>query len=69
MCVSMCKPGQAKVLVEYIKGVQVVWWKNLALSVAWWPGTDEDIEEMVKECHQCQVNLNAPAAAPINPGE
>ena len=36
--------------------------KALAHGMAWWPGMDGDIAEMVKECHQCQVNSKSPAA-------
>ena len=38
--------------------------KSLARGVVWWPGIDKDIENMVKGCHQCQVNCKSSAPAP-----
>ena len=62
--------GQATVLEELHQGhPEVCRMKALARGVMWWPGMDGDIEEMVKECHQCQVNRKSPAAAPLHPWE
>ena len=35
----------------------------------WWPGLDEDIQDLVKSCETCQAVKHAPAVAPMHPWE
>ncbi len=41
--------------------------KGLARSFVWWPGIDNDLEEKVKECQQCQLTRHSPPKAPLHP--
>ena len=41
--------------------------KSLGRSYVWWPGFDQDIEEKVRECLQCQQHQKSPAKAPLHP--
>ena len=34
---------------------------------SWWPGLDQEIEELVKGYTQCQSVRNAPEVAPLHP--
>ena len=43
--------------------------KALARSFVWWPGIDNDLESVVKECNQCQLTRHSPAQAPLHPWE
>ncbi|KAK3726335.1 hypothetical protein QZH41_008960, partial [Actinostola sp. cb2023] len=43
--------------------------KYLARSYVWWPGMDQDIENLVKRCNQCQLHQKTPAEAPLHPWE
>ena len=43
--------------------------KALARSFVWWPGIDDDLESVVKECNQCQLTRHSPAQAPLHPWE
>ncbi|XP_061105010.1 uncharacterized protein K02A2.6-like [Conger conger] len=43
--------------------------KGLARSYVWWPKMDQDLEEKVKACTQCQTNQHSPAPAPLHPWE
>ncbi|XP_064469922.1 uncharacterized protein K02A2.6-like [Ornithodoros turicata] len=43
--------------------------KALAQSYVWWPKIDEDIEQSVKSCTECQSTRHAPPRAPIHPWE
>ena len=43
--------------------------KSLARMVVWWPGMDQEIEEKVRSCHDCQRDRPAPAPAPLHPWE
>ena len=47
--------------------VGIVRMKSLAHSYFWWPSLDEEIEELVKGCIQCQSVRNAPENAPLHP--
>ena len=38
-------------------------------GIAWWPGMDRDIEQMVNGCDVCQRNRGMPVSAPLNPCE
>jgi hypothetical protein len=39
--------------------------KALARSVVWWPGLDQDIEEIVRACNACVNSQSAPKAVPL----
>ena len=41
--------------------------KALARTVIWWPKIDENIEEVVKACTECQMTRANPPVAPLNP--
>lgn len=41
--------------------------KATARSYLWWPRLDQEIEELVKGCTQCQSVRNAPEVAPLHP--
>ena len=43
--------------------------KGLARGFVWWPGMDQQLENMVKSCPSCQVNQKSPAVAPLHPWE
>lgn len=43
--------------------------KSLTRNFVWWPGMDEDIEETVKKCDQCQRTRHLPAVVPLQPWE
>jgi hypothetical protein len=47
----------------------VVKMKALARSYVWWPGIDNDIEILVKQCHGCQMQQNAPHKSNLHPWE
>lgn len=41
--------------------------KQIARSFVWWPGMDQQLEQTVKDCQQCQLHRKLPASAPLNP--
>ena len=41
--------------------------KSLARMFIWWPGMDQDIEEMVRGCAECQISRPMPPQAPLQP--
>ncbi|XP_064101230.1 uncharacterized protein K02A2.6-like [Macrobrachium nipponense] len=41
--------------------------KSKARSYVWWPGLDNDIEQMVKNCLTCQIHQNMPQEVPLSP--
>ena len=41
--------------------------KKIARSYVWWPGLDQEMEELVKGCRPCQSNSDSPPPAPLNP--
>ena len=43
--------------------------KALARSYLWWPHLDKDLENLVHNCHTCQMHQNTPNKAPIHPWE
>ena len=43
--------------------------KGIARRIVWWPGIDQDLENCVKSCTQCQLNQSSPARAPLHPWE
>ena len=57
-----------QVLSELHQGhTGVVRMKSLARSHIWWPGLDQEVEEMVKACTACQEVKNSPTVAPLHP--
>ena len=45
----------------------IVRMKSVARSYMWWPGLDQDIQNLVKACKSCQSVKNAPPVAPLHP--
>ena len=45
----------------------VVKMKALARSYIWWPGIDAQIEQVTKQCFQCEQNSREPTRVPITP--
>lgn len=45
----------------------VVKMKHLARSYVWWPGIDQEIEQITKKCPGCLATQNEPATAPLHP--
>ena len=43
--------------------------KALARSFVWWPQIDKDLEELVKNCNDCQSTRHLPPLAPLRPWE
>jgi transposase InsO family protein len=43
--------------------------KSLARSYVWWPGIDLAIEQMIRDCHVCQLHRANPPKAPLHPWE
>ena len=43
--------------------------KGLARSYVWWPGMDENIEQEVQSCEECQKHHKSPPTAPLHPWE
>ena len=41
--------------------------KSLARGLVWWPGIDQQIEETVKRCEQCQQSRPMPTVSPLQP--
>ena len=41
--------------------------KSLARLYILWPRVDQDIEQLVRDCHVCQVNSTTPPLAPLQP--
>ncbi len=61
---------RSKVLSELHEGhVGIVKMKALSRSYFWWPGLDNEIEQLAKRCSGCQVNQNEPAKAALHPWE
>jgi hypothetical protein len=47
----------------------IVKMKALARSYVWWPGIDNDIEQLVKCCYGCQMQQKASASVYLHPWE
>ena len=63
-------PGRLPILRELHEGHPgISRMKSLARMVVWWPGMDQEIEEKVRSCHDCQRDRPAPAPAPLHPWE
>ena len=45
----------------------VVKMKALARSYVWWPGIDDEIEQMTKGCGGCVEAQSSPRKVPIHP--
>ena len=43
--------------------------KGLTRGYVWSPGMDDELEQAVKQCTQCQENQNWPLKAPMHPWE
>ena len=43
--------------------------KSLARSYFWWPNMDEQLENKVKHCAECQESRKTPPVAPLHPWE
>ena len=57
-----------QVLDELQQGhMGVVKMKSLARNYVWWPGIDQQIEDMVKSCSGYQVVQKTPTVAPLYP--
>ena len=41
--------------------------KSLGRMFVWWPGLDQEIEELVSKCDICQRSRASPPAAPLHP--
>ena len=41
--------------------------KAIARSYMWWPGLNQNIEDLVKNCIPCQTSRHNPAEAPLHP--
>ena len=41
--------------------------KQLARTLVWWPSIDQDIENTVKSCAECQTNQSSPTETPLLP--
>ena len=41
--------------------------KALARGFLWWPGLDQDVEQLVRECVACQSVRQVPPVAPVHP--
>ena len=62
--------GREKVLEELHAGHPgISRMKSLARGVVWWPGLDENLQEKVKTCKQCQENQKSSVTAPTHPWE
>lgn len=62
--------ARQRVLVELHEGHPgISRMKGISRGTVWWPGINQDIEQQVKSCHQCQVNQKAPSRAPLHPWE
>ena len=41
--------------------------KGIARVHAWWPKLDQEIEQVAKNCHNCQLQQPTPQATPVHP--
>lgn len=59
---------QGKVLEELHTGhIGIVKMKALARSRIWWPGMEQQIEQMARKCEPCQALRNKPAPTTLHP--
>ncbi len=45
----------------------IVRMKALARGYLWWPGLDQDIQNLVSKCTPCELGRNQPPSAPLHP--
>ena len=63
-------PGRAKVIDTLHEGHPgMVRMKCLARCYVWWPSMEQELEQKVKECTQCQELQNSPPQVPSHPWE
>ena len=63
--VAVPPPGQESVLIELHGGHPgTSRMKSLARGLVWWPGMDQEIENMVKQCSDCQQSRPSPPTVP-----
>ena len=56
------------VLAQLHEGHQgMVRTKNLARMYVWWPGINQDIDRIVRQCLPCQQTRSQPPEAPLHP--
>ncbi len=61
-------PGREHLLIELHGGHPgASRMKSLARSLLWWPEMDQEIEEMVQHCTDCQQSRPMPPSAPLHP--
>ena len=61
-------PGRQRVLQQLHEGHPgMARMKGLARMYMWWPRMDEDVPQVVRNCHECQKNQAAPPQAPLQP--
>ena len=66
--VAVPTPGQATMLkLLHSSHNGVVKMKALAKSYIWWPGIDQQIENIAQHCGQCEENPRQPTRAPLRP--
>lgn len=59
------EPGRKTVLAKLHEGHPgIAQMKSLARMYVWWPGINQDIEEAVRKCAECQVHQTMPPPAP-----
>nr|XP_055046280.1 LOW QUALITY PROTEIN: uncharacterized protein K02A2.6-like [Misgurnus anguillicaudatus] len=62
--------GRARVLEEvHLAHPGISRMKSLARSFVWWPNMDQDLEEKVKNCIECQSNQKMPSPVLLQPWE
>lgn len=61
------KHQQSIVSELHISHPGIVRMKEVARSFVWWPGMDQEIEQLVRQCSTCQKVRNVPAVAPLMP--
>ena len=63
-------PGRAKVIDTLHEGHPgMAQMKSLARCYVWWPSMEQELEQKVKECVQCQLMQNSPPQIPTHPWE
>ena len=45
----------------------IVKMKSIVRSYIWWPGLDQQIEQLANSCEDCQDVKNSPPVAPLQP--
>ena len=59
-----------KVLEEiHVGHIGIVKMKALSRSFLWWPGLDNEIEQLAKRCAGCQINQKSPTKSSLHPWE